>query len=137
MDFTKLNDFATHYTAAWCSQNAASVASFFADRGALKVNDGPAAVGRAAITAVAQGFMTAFPDLIVKMDSVTVNGSQITYRWTLTGANTGPGGTGRSVRISGFETWRLGPDGLIAESEGYFDAAEYQRQLESGATASR
>jgi hypothetical protein len=133
MDRTKLNDFAVRYTAAWCSQNAASVASFFADRGSLKVNDGTPAVGRAAITAVAQGFMTAFPNLVVKMDGLTVNGSQITYHWTLTGTSTGSGGTGRSVRISGAEEWRMDSDGLIAESKGHFDAADYQRQLETGA----
>jgi len=136
MDSTKLNDFVTRYTAAWCSQNAARVASFFADQGSLKVNDGSPAVGRPAITAVAQEFMTAFPDLVVKMDRLTVNGTQVTYHWTLTGTNTGPGGTGNSVRISGFEEWRFGSDGLIAESKGHFDAADYRRQLKSGASGS-
>jgi predicted ester cyclase len=136
MDSTKLNDFATRYTAAWCSQYAANVASFFADQGSLKVNDGNPAVGRPAITAVAQEFMTAFPDLVVKMDRLTVNGTHITYYWTLTGSNTGPGGTGQSVRISGFEDWRFGSDGLIAESKGHFDAADYQRQLKAGAGGS-
>ncbi len=63
MDTAKLNEFGTQYTAAWCSQKAASVAAFFAEQGSLKVNDGNPAVGRAAITAVAQGFMSAFPDL--------------------------------------------------------------------------
>jgi hypothetical protein len=50
MDRTKLNDFAVKYTAAWCSHNPASVASFFADQGSLQVNDGTQAVGSAAIT---------------------------------------------------------------------------------------
>jgi steroid delta-isomerase-like uncharacterized protein len=134
VDSSKLNDFATRYTAAWCSQNAASVASYFADQGSLKVNDGSAALGRAAITVVAQGFMTAFPDLIIKMNRLTVNGAQVTYHWTLTGTNTGPGGRGQSVRINGFEEWRFGSDGLIAESKGHFDAADYQRQLNAGGT---
>jgi hypothetical protein len=44
MDSTRLNEIATRYTAAWCSQNAASVAAFFADRGSLQVNDGNPAV---------------------------------------------------------------------------------------------
>ena len=136
MDRTKLNDFAKRYTAAWCSQNAASVASFFADQGSLKVNDGSPAVGRAAIAAVAQGFMTEFPNLVVKMDGVTVDGAQIVYHWTLTGTNTGPGGTGQSVRISGFEEWLMGSDGLIAESKGHLDASDYQRQLKAGAAGS-
>lgn len=52
--------------------------------------------GRAAIAATAQGFMTAFPDMVVKLDSVS-------------------------------------PAGLIAESRGHYDEAEYQRQLKSGA----
>jgi hypothetical protein len=128
----KLGQFAARYTAAWCSQNAASVASFFAETGLLQVNGGTAHVGRAAITNFAQGFMTAFPDLVVRMDSLNMAGKQIKYHWTLTGSNTAPGGTGRTVRIRGFEDWRFGADGLIAESQGRFDAADYQRQVNAG-----
>jgi predicted ester cyclase len=128
MDAGKLNDFATRYTAAWCSQNAASVAAFFGEHGSLKINDGSPSVGRAAITEVAQSFMTAFPDLVIKMDRLAING-KTEYHWTLSGTNTGPGGTGKFVRFSGFEEWRFGADGLIAESLGHFDAADYQRQV--------
>ena len=137
MDSTRLNDFAVRYTAAWCSQNAPSVAAFFSERGSLKVNDGSPAVGRSAITTVAQGFMTAFPDLVVRLDRLSVSGKKIEYHWTLTGTDAGPGGTGRAVRISGFEEWRFGPDGLIAESNGQFDAADYQRQLHPDAASSK
>jgi predicted ester cyclase len=129
MDPVQLNAFATRYTAAWCSQNAASVASFFSDQGSLKVNNESPAVGRAAITALAEGFMTAFPNLVITMDRLAAGGAHITYHWTLSGTHTGPDGTGRSVRISGFEEWRFGSDDLIAESKGHFDAEDYQRQL--------
>lgn len=129
---TRLRDFATQYTAAWCSQNAASVASFFADNGSLTINDREPSVGRAAITAAAQGFMSAFPDMVVTMDDASGDGGSAVYRWTLTGTNTGPGGTGKTVRISGFEEWTIGADGLIVESLGHFDEAEYQRQLTAG-----
>jgi hypothetical protein len=73
-------------------------------------------MGRSAITEVAQVFMTAFPDLRVLMDDLVVQGDGAVYHWTLIGANTGLGGTGQRVRISGFEVWRIGVDGLIAES---------------------
>jgi hypothetical protein len=63
------------------------------------------------------------------MDGIGVDGDQAVYRWTLTGRHTGPEGTGRAVRISGFEEWTIRPDGLIAKSKGTFDEAEYQRQL--------
>ena len=127
-----LDDFARSYTAAWCSQNAASVAAHYSPNGSLRINDDEPAVGRAAIMEAAQSFMTAFPDLQVKMDVLRMESGQPEYRWTLLGKNTGPGGTGQKVRISGFEMWRMGGDGLIAESQGRFDSADYQRQLESG-----
>lgn len=76
--------------------------------------------------------MTAFPDIVVKMDRLVVNGAKTEYHWTLTGTNTGPGGTGSFVRFSGFEEWRFGPDGLIAESLGHFDESDYQHQLNAG-----
>ena len=62
-------------------------------------------------------------------------GERVIYKWTLVGTNTGPGGTGQRVRISGFEEWRFGVDGLVAESRGNFDSAAYQRQLERGVDA--
>jgi uncharacterized protein (TIGR02246 family) len=133
MDQTKLADFGTRYAAAWSSQNPVSLASFYAENGSLTVNGGAPSSGRTAITATARGFMTAFPDMVVKMDEVSQDGSHAIFRWTWTGTNTGPGGTGRSVRIRGYEEWTMGADGLIAESKGQFDEAEYQRQLKSGA----
>ncbi len=131
-DLLKLRDFATRYTAAWCSQNPASVAAFFSQDGSLRVNDDPPAVGRDGVTQLAQSFMTEFPDLSVVMNDLLLRGDEAEYHWTLTGTNTGPGGKSHKVRISGFEKWRMGRDGLIASSQGHFDAAEYRRQLERG-----
>jgi hypothetical protein len=76
--------------------------------------------------------MTALPDMVVEMDDVSLQGDQAIFRWTLAGTNGGPGGTSNAVRLSGYEEWRLGRDGLIAESQGHFDEAEYQRQLRIG-----
>src|SRR5262249_6422230 len=112
MDAVKLREFATRYTAAWCTQNAASVASFHAPNGSLTINEGRPSIGRAEITAAAQGFMTTFPDLIVRMDDLIVDGERAVYRWTATGTNTGPGGTGNAVHFSGYEEWTIGADGL-------------------------
>jgi hypothetical protein len=124
-----VSDFARRYAAAWSSQNPESVAEFFAERGSLRVNGGEPAVGRAAIATVARGFMTDFPDMIVTCDRLVPKGARVEFHWTLAGTYAG---TGKKVRISGHEDWRLGDDGLVAESLGHFDAAEYARQLESG-----
>jgi hypothetical protein len=128
----ELRNFATRYTAAWCSGNPESVAAFFSEDGSLHVNDNPPAIGRAAIASVAKSFMTAFPDLRVVMDGLLLRDDEVEYRWTLTGTNTGPEGSGRRLCISGFEKWHMGDDGSIASSKGQFDAAEYRRQLEHG-----
>lgn len=124
-----LRDFARRYTAAWCSQQPERVASFFAPDASLTVNAGVPAIGRAAIAETARGFMTAFPDLQVLLDEAVDLGERAIYRWTLVGTNTGPGGSGRPVRIGGYEEWRLSRDGLIAESLGHFDADDYARQV--------
>jgi hypothetical protein len=49
LSIVELQDFATRYTAAWCSRNPAMVAAFFSEDGSLRVNDNAPAVGRDAM----------------------------------------------------------------------------------------
>jgi hypothetical protein len=121
----QLNDFAGRYAKAWCSQNPESVAAFFAKNALLTVNGGPPTPA----LEIARGFMRDFPDMTVIFDKLEPRGDQTEFHWTLTGTNTGPSGTGNKVRINGYELWKIDKDGLIAESKGHFDAAEYDRQL--------
>jgi uncharacterized protein (TIGR02246 family) len=122
-----LKKFAERYAKAWCSRDPESVAAFFAENGSLSVNHGPPAVGRAAIAKEAQAFMTTFPDMVVTMDKVAHDEDGTKFHWTLTGTNAGRGGTGKHVRIGGYELWKIDNDWLIAESKGHFDAADYER----------
>ena len=128
----QLHDFATSYTAAWCSFDPNAPAAFFAEDGSLAVNGGTPAVGRAAIADVVQGFFDAFPDTVVIMDAVRGAGTRAVYLWTYQGTNTGPGGTGKRVSFSGWEAWTFNDEGLVATSIGTFDADEYARQLAEG-----
>jgi hypothetical protein len=84
-----------------------------------------------AIAEIARGFVRDFPDMIVTFDKLEMRGDLAAFHWTLVGTNTGPGGTGNRVRISGYELWEIDNDGLIAQSEGHFDSAEYERQLKA------
>jgi predicted ester cyclase len=127
-----LRELAKRYTAAWCSQIPCRVAACYSAGGYLTVNEGRPAAGRSAVAEVAEGFMKAFPDMQVHMDGLSAEEGHVVYRWTLTGTNTGLGGTGMPVRISGYEEWRISTDGLIAESLGHFDAEEYRRQIAHG-----
>src|SRR5690242_8034344 len=125
LDTSSLLDFAARYTAAWCSRDAQKIASFYAESGTLAINDGAPAVGRKAVAAAAQSFITAYPDLVVRLDRLEPTGGRVLYHWTFVGTNTGPGGTGNQVQISGYEDWSIGPDGRIAESKGHYDAQEW------------
>jgi predicted ester cyclase len=124
-DDPELTTFAQRYADAWCSQDPGKVAAFYAKDGSISVNGGPPVP----IAEVALGFMRDFPDMAVTFDKLKNTPTGIEFHWTFTGTNTGPGGTGKHVRISGYELWKIGKDGLISESKGQFDAAEYERQL--------
>ena len=128
-DQDRIRDFARSYTDAWCSHDPAKVAAHYGPGGAIAINGGEPTE----MTEVARSFMEAFPDIQVFMDDLVLGDDSVEYHWTFTGTNTGPGGTGKSVRISGFEEWTLGEDGRVAEATGTYDQAEYDRQLEQGA----
>lgn len=129
MSTDELNDHAARYTAAWNSGDPAAVAMFFSENGFLKVNNSAPAVGREAITDVARGFMTTFPDMKLEMSELKVADEGIQYHWRFTGTNTGPGGLGAAVDFSGYEEWKFGEDNLVVESLGHFDNDEYLVQL--------
>ncbi|MBL1215463.1 MAG: SnoaL-like domain-containing protein [Ignavibacteriae bacterium] len=124
--------FAHSYAQAWSGVRPEFVAMYFAENGSLQVNDGKPAVGRAEITKVAKGFMTDLPDMVVFYDSLVNKKDGVEFHWTLKAANTGPGGTGNKVNVSGFELWQMSEDNLIQKSKGSFPAEEYNRQLKFG-----
>ncbi len=125
-------DFGKKYAAAWSGQDAEAHAKFFAPGGSQIVNNGTPAVGRDAIAKVGASYMTAFPDMLVVCDSLPTTSRGVEFHWTLTGTNTGPGGTGKNVHINGVEILQFDSNGLITESKGSFDEDEYNRQLKYG-----
>ncbi|WGK65851.1 ester cyclase [Croceiramulus getboli] len=128
-DQKKMNAFGLDYTKAWNSQKPEQVAAFFEEGGTLIVNKGEPIKSRSAITDFAKGFMTAFPDMELTMDSLIKKNSSYNYYWTFRGTNKGPGGFGSKVIFSGFEQWTMGSGGLIQMSLGTFDVDDYNRQV--------
>jgi len=117
---------------AWSSQDPDGVASCYETTASLTINGGTPSTGRKELAATAASYMTAFPDLHVSVDHVLVAGDAVFWVWTLTGTNTGPGGNGKPVRVSGIEVWTMGESGLVANSIGYYDAETYERQIAHG-----
>jgi uncharacterized protein (TIGR02246 family) len=135
MSNAELTEFATRYAAAWSGKDPVAFAAFYDEHGSLIVN-GAASVGRAAITETARAYMAAFPDMVVRLDSLRQEQAETIFHWRWTGTNTGPGGTGNAVDLRGYERWTIGANGLIAKSDGHFDNEEYQRQLHGGSPPS-
>ena len=129
MDANELTEFATRYAAAWSNQDPVAFGMFYAEEGSLTVNDGEPSVGRAAVVDTARAFMTAFPDMVVRLVELRPEGSRVEFQWRWTGTNTGPDGTGNSVDLRGYEEWTFDDNGLIVESLGHYDESDYQRQL--------
>lgn len=128
MTSEQLNEFAKRYADAWSTRDPEKVSAFYARGATISVN-GAAPVP---IVDVARGFMRDFPDMVVTFDKLEDAPDGIEFHWTFTGTNSVPGGTGNKVRISGFELWKFDSNGLIAGSQGHFDADDYARQLRSG-----
>jgi hypothetical protein len=78
---------------------------------------------------IARGFMRDFPDMTVTFDKLEPHADRTAFHWTLTGTYAG---TRNHVRISGYELWKISNAGLIAESKGHLDAAQYERQFQHG-----
>jgi len=125
----EIAEHAAGYTAAWNSGDPAAVAMFFSENGSLRVNDTAPAVGRDAIAGVANGFMTAFPDMELKMLELKVTETGAEYHWQFIATNSGPGGLGAAVDFNGYEEWTFAEDNLITQSLGHFDSDDYQAQV--------
>ena len=128
----ELNAFAQRYAAAWSSQDPERLASFYTENGFLQINEGTPSVGREAITETARSFMAAFPDMVVRLIELRRVNDEVEFHWHWTGTFTGPGGNGNAVDLRGYEQWTLNDDGLILQSLGHYDEAEYQSQLNAG-----
>lgn len=126
---TDLDSFGEQYARAWSSQRPDAVATMFADDGWIAINEDPPARGREAVEDVARGFMKGFPDLDVRCVRMALENGELRWHWTMRGTNTGPGGTGKPILISGYEALVLDDNGRIVSAHGHFDQDDWDRQL--------
>jgi len=102
------------------------VASFHPENGGIVINRGTPREGRAGVTAMTAGFFADVPDLNLTCDGLHVAGSHLACLWTFIGHHAV---TRNPLRITGWEEWDLNATGKVAVSRGWFDAADYARQV--------
>jgi uncharacterized protein (TIGR02246 family) len=128
-DHDKVMAVATAYTAAWNSGSPEAVAGFYAEHGSIVINRGEPWTGRARVADMAAGFFADVPDLTLVCDNVRCAGDHVLYLWTFTGTHAG---TGRPLRVVGWEEWDLDADLKVKASRGWYDADDYARQTAGG-----
>ena len=116
---------AADYTAAWNSNSAEAVASFFAKDGEIIINSGDPWTGRSRIQDMVAGFYADVPDLTLSCDDVRSAGRHAVFVWTFTGHDAA---TGNPLNVRGWEEWELGGDLRVMASRGWFDAEDYAHQ---------
>jgi len=135
MNEEQLKKFGIEYETAWRSLVPEKPFSYQAKKCIVTVNDGePMTTVEERLDGII-GFMESFPDLIITMNNIVVEDRGTVFYWNLKGTNTGPGGTGNRVNIDGCEVWKLNNQNEIVEIKGFFDAEDYESQVNGAESA--
>ena len=83
-----------------------------------------------------QGFKQAFPDMVIRHDSIVGNGNKVAVEFTATGTHTGPlktpngdippSGKKVNLKVAEFYEWE---NGHFTKMKNYQDAADLMRQI--------
>jgi nuclear transport factor 2 (NTF2) superfamily protein len=128
-DQAGLDNLATRYTDAWNSKIPENVAAFHLSSSQISINRGEPSVGHDGLTAMAAGFHSDVPDLVLQNDGIRSAGNHVVYLWTFTGHDAQ---TGNPLKISGWEEWDLDENLKVTSALGWFDGEDYQRQVDGG-----
>ena len=114
---------------AWCRKSPEAVAASYTDDAIFSINRGDPMIGHKDIGDMVKGFCDEFPDVVLKLDHSFVAGDHAVYVWTFTGTHAE---TGTSVAFQGWEEWELTDEPKVKSSLGWYDADNYERQMQEG-----
>jgi hypothetical protein len=121
-----LSELATRYTEAWNSKVPENVANCHVASSSIIINRGEPSASHSGLTEMAVGFHTDVPDLVLQNDGIRAAGNHVVFMWTFTGHHAE---TGSALIVSGWEEWELDDEMKITSSLGWFDGADYERQI--------
>ena len=125
-DVTTARSIAQDHCAAWTNRKPEIVASRYAEQTTMIMNGGEPMTSQSQVGEMAAGFMADFPDLVLSLDTVLVADHHMVYAWTFEGHHKD---TGNLVRFSGWEEWDLDDNLNVIKSLGWYDSADYERQV--------
>ncbi len=122
-----LNNLARDYAIAWSTGNGETVSEFYELNGSISVNHGAPLEGRAAIAQMVRDVHAEITDLELRCDMLRWAGNHAIFVWTLEGHHFE---TNNHIVTRGWEDWEFGADNKILSAQNWYDAEEYQRQIE-------
>lgn len=100
---------------AWNSGSPEAVAATYAENAIFVINRGEPMIGRSDIAAMAKGFMSDFPDMVLRCVNTLSADDHAIYIWTFEGHHKE---TNQHVKFSGWEEWELDKDLKVTSSLG-------------------
>ena len=125
-DIQSARKLARDHCDAWTRKDADQVANRYSENTTMIMNGGEPMTSRSQIREMANGFMTEFPDLVLRLDTVLVADHHMVYAWTFVGQHKE---TGNKIRFSGWEEWDLDENLNVSKSLGWYDSLDYERQV--------
>ena len=123
----KIKNIIAAHIDAWCRKSAADVAASYTEDACFIINHGEPMNGRQDIADMVNGFCDEFPDVVLRLDHSFIAGHHAIYVWTFQGTQVG---TGKYVEFQGWEEWELDENLKVKSSLGWYDAVDYERQLQ-------
>ncbi|WP_120499450.1 nuclear transport factor 2 family protein [Roseovarius sp. EL26] len=124
----KIQNIVNTHIDAWCRKSATDVAASYTEDACFIINHGEPMNGHQDIADMVSGFCDEFPDVVLRLDNTFIAGHHAVYVWTFQGTQVN---TGKYVEFQGWEEWELDENLKVKSSKGWFDAEDYERQLQA------
>jgi len=117
----------------WNNQDTTLLTDISQEDFVRNLNGMPIAVSKREMQAHMNVLFTAFPDLKVSLDQLTIGHNKAFLEWTSKGTHTGIYGgvapTGKKVRMNGFSHLYFTDDGVLSREEVYYNELSLLQQL--------
>ncbi|MEH6360296.1 MAG: nuclear transport factor 2 family protein [Amylibacter sp.] len=129
VNISDCNKFVEEHFKAWNRFTPEKVAESYTIDACFTINRGEPMNGRIEIATMVSGFMSEFPDMVLKCETVMIADHHMVYGWTFEGHHKE---TKKFVSIKGWEEWDFDENMKVKSSLGWYDAQEYERQVAEG-----
>ncbi|WP_422079586.1 ester cyclase [Ulvibacterium sp.] len=117
----------------WNNQDTTLLTEISVENFVRHLNGIQIAVSKREMQAHMNVFFTAFPDLKITLDTLTINNNKAFLEWTSSGTNTGIYGevapTGKKVKMKGFSHLHFTDDGVLSREDVYYNELDLLQQL--------